>query len=161
MNADLKHRLLFFFSGAPWLYFQKISFMFWSCTIYHFNYLLVFGEPSVWGVQGKSSQRHPPHQRARGRPGASAPGETSRDSLYRERRVHCWTRWISIHGKVRSVTSVCFLVNKRKNDNLPFARWESGKRIKENGLGFCLMSPCPRLHFSISPCFHVSISMFP
>jgi hypothetical protein len=33
-------------------------------------------------------------------------------------------------------TSVCFFVNKRTNDKLPFARWANGKRIKENCLGF-------------------------
>ncbi len=86
--------------------------------------------------------------------------------------------YFAIDGQVRLV----FLVWQK--NKLPVARWENGKRIKENRLDFhfrfpfdvsmsqcpcphvhvsMFMFPRPCLHFSMpmSPCFHVSISMSP
>ncbi len=87
-----------------------------------------------------------------------------------------------VYSVCKRLISVCFFVNKRPNDELPFARRANGEQIRENrlGLGFhrflfdvsmspflhvsislclCLhvsMTPSPCLHVSMSPCFHVS-----
>ncbi len=67
----------------------------------------------------------------------------------------------------KQITSFCFLVSKRTNNKLLFARWANSKRIKENRLGFrfplfvChITSEFPNI---LIPClyFHASISMSP
>jgi hypothetical protein len=49
----------------------------------------------------------------------------------------CLHRWASpFKPFAKRITSVCFFVNKRTNDKLPFARWSNCKRIKENRQSF-------------------------
>ncbi len=71
----------------------------------------------------------------------------------------------SVSTVCRRRNFVCFFVNKRIKDKLPFARWANYKRVKGNRLGFrfpfdvfLLMSSCPCLHVSMSPCLRVSMS---
>ncbi len=42
----------------------------------------------------------------------------------------------SIWSLCKRLTFNCFFVNKQTNDNLPFAQWANGQRIKENRMDF-------------------------
>jgi hypothetical protein len=56
----------------------------------------------------------------------------------KSRKKNCAKLGLIIDGQVRlkTNTSVCFIINRRTNDKLPFAPWANGKRINKNRLGF-------------------------
>jgi hypothetical protein len=68
-------------------------------------------------------------------------------------------RCYSVHEQI---TSVCFFVNKRTDDKLPFAWWASGKRIKEKfSLAlFSVWNGSIYIYIYIYMCIHIYICIY-